>query len=77
MCVYLMKEQNGFMPNYLACIDVKSQILQFHEEMDQLDIPCFFNFRLRHKFSKKRNQNFIFQLMVKTPQFYCGYFQFL
>ncbi len=57
--VYLMKEQNGFMPNYLACIDVKSQILQFHEEMDQLDIPCFFNFRLRHKFSKKRNQYFI------------------
>lgn len=57
--VYLMNDQNGFMPNYLACIDVKSQILQFHEEMDQLNIPCFFNFNLRDKFSKKDNQYFI------------------
>ena len=57
--IYLMKEQNGFTPNYLACIDVKSQILQFYEELDQVKIPCFFNFNLRNKFSKKSNQNFI------------------
>lgn len=57
--IYLMKEQNGFTPNYLACIDEKSQINQFHEEFDEVEIPCFFNFKLRHKFSKLSNQNFI------------------
>lgn len=57
--IYLMKEQNGFMPNYLACIDVKSQILQFHQELDKVEIPCFFNFNLRNKFSKRPNQSFI------------------
>jgi hypothetical protein len=57
--IYLLREQNGFMPDYLACIDVKSQILQFHEEMDKVEIPCFFNFDLRGKFSKKDNQYFI------------------
>ena len=56
--IYLMKEQNGFTPNYLACIDEKSQINQFHEEFDKLEIPCFFNFKLRNKFSKLSNQNF-------------------
>jgi len=57
--IYLMKDQNGFMPNYLACIDKKSQILQFHDELDELEIPCFFNFDFRNKFSKKNNQFFI------------------
>jgi len=57
--IYLIKEQNGFMPNYIACIDKKSQILQFYNEMDKLEIPCFFNFDLRNKFSKKQNQYFI------------------
>jgi uncharacterized Rossmann fold enzyme len=57
--IYLMKEQNGFTPSYLACIDEKSQINQFHEEFDKVEIPCFFNFKLRNKFSKLSNQNFI------------------
>lgn len=57
--IYLMKEQNGFTPNYLACIDEKSQINQFHEEFNKLEIPCFFNFKLRNKFSKSSNQNFV------------------
>lgn len=57
--IYLMKEQNGFTPNYLACIDEKSQINQFHEEFNKLEIPCFFNFKLRNKFSKLSNQNFV------------------
>ena len=57
--IYLMKEQNGFTPNYLACIDEKSQINQFHEEFNKLEIPCFFNFKLRNKFSKSLNQNFV------------------
>lgn len=57
--IYLMKNQNGFMPNYLACIDEKSQILQFHEELDLVEINCFFNYKLRGKFSKKQNQHFV------------------
>ena len=57
--IYLMHELNGFMPNYLVCIDEKTQIQQFHKELDKLGIPCFFNFNLRHKFSKKSNQYFI------------------
>jgi hypothetical protein len=57
--IYLMKEQNGFTPNYLACIDEKSQINQFHEEFNKLEIPCFFNFKLRNKFSKLSSQNFV------------------
>ena len=65
--IYLMKEQNGFMPNYLACIDVKSQILQFHEELDKVQIPCFFNFNLRNKFSKTSNQCFVFDKL--SPAF--------
>ncbi len=57
--IYLMKEQNGFTPNYLVCIDKKSQLLQFNDDFDQLDIPTFFNWDLRKLFSKKNNQHFI------------------
>ena len=57
--IYLMREQNGFSPNYIACIDEKSQINQFYDEFDKLEMPCFFNFKLRNKFSKLSNQNFI------------------
>jgi hypothetical protein len=57
--IYLMKEQNGFIPNYLVCIDKKSQLLQFTGDYDKLEIPCFFNWDLRRLFSKKENQHFI------------------
>jgi hypothetical protein len=57
--IYLMKEQNGFEPTYLACIDKKSQLLQFSEDLDQLEMPVFFNWDLRRLFSKKPNQHFI------------------
>ena len=57
--IYLMKNQNGFTPNYLACIDKKSQLLQFTDEFDKIEIPCFFNWDLRNSFSKKSNQYFI------------------
>lgn len=57
--IYLMKNQNGFEPTYLACVDKKSQIAQFSEDLDNLTIPCFFNFEMRKFFSKKDNQMFI------------------
>lgn len=56
---YLMKEINDFMPTYLVCVDKKSQIEQFHDEFNSLEMPCFFNFDMQHYFSKKNNQYFI------------------
>lgn len=56
--IYMMKDQNGFSPTYLACIDVEAQLLQFLDDYDNLEIPCFFNWSLRNKFSKKDNQHF-------------------
>ena len=56
--IYLMTAINGFIPNYLTCIDKKSQIEQFHEELNDLSIPCFFNYELKRKFSLKANQYF-------------------
>ena len=57
--IYLMKEQNGFEPTYFGCIDKNSQTLQFHDDMDNLEMPCFFAFGLRKYFSKKDNQIFL------------------
>lgn len=57
--IYLMKEQNGFIPNYLVCIDKKTQLRQFTEDYDNIEIPCFYNFDLHRMFSKKENQYFI------------------
>ena len=57
--IYLMKEQNGFEPTYLGCVDKNSQTLQFHDDLDKLEMPCFFDFSLRKYFSKKGNQYFI------------------
>ncbi len=57
--IYMMKEQNGFEPTYLACVDKNSQILQFHDDLDNLTMPCFFIFNLRKYFSKKANQCFV------------------
>lgn len=57
--IYLMKDQNGFMPNYLMCIDDKRLIKPFHNDLDSLEIPCFYPFYLRKFFSKKSSQYFI------------------
>lgn len=57
--IYLMKEVNGFMPTYLVSVDKTNQIEQFYVDFDKLDMPCFFNFDLRHLFSKRENQYFI------------------
>lgn len=57
--IYMMEGENGFMPTYLACVDIEAQLLQFLDDYDNLTIPCFFNWRIRDKFSKKPNQHFI------------------
>lgn len=57
--IYLMKEQYGFMPNCLFCIDEERLIKPFREDFDNLDIPCFYSFHLHKYFSKKPNQYFM------------------
>jgi hypothetical protein len=57
--IYLMKEQNGFVPTFLGCVDIKCQLEQFGDDLDKLDMPCFFNFKARKLFSKKDNQCYI------------------
>jgi hypothetical protein len=57
--IYLMEEQNGFSPTYLFCYDKATQLLQFTDEFDALELPCFFNWDLNKKFSKKENQIFL------------------
>lgn len=57
--IYMMKEQNGFTPTYLACIDLDSQLRQFTDEYDNVNIPVFYNWKLRNLFSKKDNQHFL------------------
>ncbi len=57
--IYMMEKSNGFMPNYLVCMDIDAQIMQFHKEYDKINIPCFYNYDLHSLFSKKENQCFI------------------
>lgn len=57
--IYMMEKENGFKPNYLVCMDIESQILQFQKEYDSVDLPCFYNFDMHGLFSKKENQYFI------------------
>ena len=40
--IYLMKEQNGFEPTYLGCVDKNSQILHLSKEVISRPIVCSF-----------------------------------
>jgi len=62
--IYLLKDENGFSPTYLSCIDIEAQLLQFLEDYDNQPMPCFYNWALRHKFSKKPNQFFVKDRLV-------------
>jgi hypothetical protein len=57
--IYIMEKENGFLPTYLCCIDIHAQLLQFFDDYNNLKLPCFFNWRLHNKFSKKENQYFV------------------
>jgi len=57
--IYLMEKVNGFRPTYLACIDWKSQLLQFTDEYNEQTNLCFYDWNLRHLFDKKENFMFI------------------
>jgi len=57
--IYMMEKMNGFVPEYLACIDYDSQIKYVHDEFDELTYPCFFSFGSQKLFSRKSNQYFL------------------
>jgi hypothetical protein len=65
--IYLLQDTNGFLPNYLVCIDKNSQLLQFTEEFDGVTIPTFYNWDLRNIFKNKTNHMFLKE--VYNPRF--------
>ena len=56
---YLLKDKIGFSPTYLVSIANKTQLGQFCNDFDDLDMVCFFNWSFRNKLSKRNNQYFI------------------
>jgi len=57
---YLMKDQLGFLPSYLVCIDVDTQLKQFTPDYDAIDyIPTIYNWDLRKLFRKIDNRYFV------------------
>ena len=65
--IYLIKKANGFEPTYLACVDKKSQLLQFTEDYNNQEGICFYEWDLRSIFYKK--ENFIFIKSKFSPKF--------
>lgn len=65
--IYVLEKINGFMPKYLVSIDGDSQLKQFCDEYDDLDVLCLYSFFFRNLFSKKENQ--IFLKSVASPKF--------
>ena len=65
--IYLMEKQNGFQPTYLACIDRKSQLLQFTDDFNNQTNISFYEWNLRHLFDKK--ENFVFIKGKFSPKF--------
>lgn len=57
--IYLIKKVNGFSPNYLVCIDRKSQLLQFTDEYNKQTSISFYDWNLRNLFDKKENLIFV------------------
>ncbi len=50
--IYLLKDKIGFLPTYLAVTDVKIQLAQFAEELQNLDTVRFFNWAGRKYFTQ-------------------------
>jgi hypothetical protein len=65
--IYLMEKVNGFKPDYIVCIDKKSQLLQFTEEYNNQNGISFYEWNLRRLFDKK--ENFIFIKGKFSPKF--------
>ncbi len=57
--IHLLKEVNGFSPTYLATVDIPTQLQQFTEEYNSLDLIRFFNWNFRSYFEEKENLMFV------------------
>lgn len=65
---YMIEEKFNILPNYLMCIDHKTQLKQFRNEYNDLNhIPTFYDFRLHRLFDKIPNRYFI--LTRFSPKF--------
>lgn len=56
--IYLMKDINGFLPNYLVVADIDIQLKQFTDEYDKVDLPRFYNWNTRNLFTKSKDLMF-------------------
>jgi hypothetical protein len=65
--IYLMEKENGFKSKYIVCVDIKTQLSQFRDEYDQVDVKCFYDWGSQCNFSKSKNQMFI--LKKGSPSF--------
>jgi len=57
--IYLLKEENGFLPTYLVSVAEKTQLKQFNKDFNELAVTCFFPWDYRKKMGRKSNQFFI------------------
>tara|TARA_B100000963_G_C22596509_1_gene658101 strand:- start:654 stop:1478 length:825 start_codon:yes stop_codon:yes gene_type:complete len=57
---YMLEDQVGLKPNYLVCIDIKTQLKQFTNEYNNIKgITTFYNYNMKHLFDKFENRYFI------------------
>lgn len=57
--IYLSSAQNGFTPTYIVVHDIPIQLKQFTKDLDELELPKFFNWNARKYFTPKNNLTFI------------------
>ena len=65
--IYLMKDVNGFQPNYLVVADMEVQLKQFPEEYNEVNLTRFYNWNLRRLFTE--SENLIFFKESFNPDF--------
>lgn len=56
--IFLMKNINGFMPNYLVVADIDIQLKQFSDEFNLVELPRFYNWNTRGLFTPSENLMF-------------------
>jgi len=56
--IYLMKDVNGFQPDYLVVADMEVQLKQFPVEYDKVNLTRFYNWNLRRLFTESENLMF-------------------
>jgi len=57
--IYLLEKTNGFMPNYLVCIDIPCQLKQFWDDYNRINIHRFYRWEARKFFGEQENLNYL------------------